>query len=178
MADPGTLAVIGMASSAAGGLLGASSAEASGAAQSRTYAYQAGVAQMNKRIALQNRDYAIESGEQEAGQFGLKARQVAGAIRARQGSSNLDVNQGSAVDVQQSNAAVARMDLATIRNNAARVAYGYEVEAANASAQSDLYNMAAKDARKAGHMNAIASLIGGVSSVSSKWQQSKQFGML
>ena len=69
------------------------------------------------------------------------------------------------------------MDLGTIRNNAARVAYGYSVEAASQGNQATLYKAASSNASKAGKLNMMASLISGASSVSSKWLQLDQAGV-
>lgn len=177
MADPTVLASASIGSTAAGSILGAAGAKESGEAQGRMYDYQAGVAQLNKQIAEQNRDYAVQTGEREASIYGMKARQQAGAIRARQGGSGLSVNFGSAVDVQESQAEIAKLDLATIRRNAARTAYGYTVEATQDEAQSQIFKMAGANARRAGSINAAASLISGAGSVSSKWLQAKQTGV-
>ena len=177
MADPVTLGSISLGASAGGSLLSAFGASSKGKAESQMYSYQARVAELNKQIAEQNRDYALASGEKEAQRYGMKAAQERGAIRAQQGASGIAINSGSAVDVQESQAQIAKMDLATIRSNAARVAYGYSVEAASQSNQSTLYKMASTNAKKAGSINALSSLISGASSVSSKWMQLNQAGV-
>jgi hypothetical protein len=59
----------------------------------------------------------------------------------------------------------------TIRSNAARAAYGHEVEAINFGAQSQLYSMASKTSKVSGAINATSSLLGGASSTSDKWLQ-------
>ena len=177
MADPATLGAASLGTSAGGSLLSAFGAISKGQSESQMYSYQAQVAQLNSKIAEQNRDYALASGEQEAGRYGMKARQEAGSIRAQQGASGIAVNSGSAVDVQESQAQIAKMDLGTIRNNAARVAYGYSVEAASQTNQATLYGMAASNASKAGNISSLASLLSGASSVSSKWLQMDQSGV-
>jgi len=175
MAAP--LAIFSMGSSALGGIMGAIGAKKTAAAQADMYNYQAGVAQYNKQIAIQNENYSFASGEQEAGRYGMKAAQQAGQIRAQQGASGVDVNSGSAAAVQESQHTVAQIDMGTIRQNAARQAYGYAVEAQGQQFQSDLYGMAAKNVKAAGNINAISSLLSGASSVSSKWLQASQAGI-
>lgn len=177
MADPATLALVSLGASGASSSLGFFGALSEGKAKSNMYSYQAGVAQMNEKIALENRDYALYAGEKEAVRYGMKASQRAGAIRAGQGASGVRVDTGSAADVAESDAKIASMDLATIRQNAARTAYGYSVEATNERAKSGLYSMAASEAKRGGKMKAVASLISGVSSVSSKWMQGNQAGL-
>lgn len=177
MADPVTLAAGSIASSAASGLLGASGAASSAAATSRMYSYQAAIAQFNKQIALQNRDYAISAGETSAGLYGLKARQREGQIIASQGASGTEVGRGSNKDVIDSQRMVTQMDEAQIRNNAARVAYGYQLEAEGKGQQAQLYEMASQDASRAGRYNVMSSLISGAGSVSSKWLQAQTTGI-
>lgn len=177
MADPVTWGAIGLGTSAAGGVMGAFGASAAGKSKAAMYNYQAGLAQMRSKIALQNRDYSLQTGEDVAARFGIKARQEIGSLRARQGASGVDVGSGSSVKVRESQKTITDLDMATIRNNAARRAYGYSVEAATEDAQSGLYKYAATSAKKAGDLDVMSSLISGASSVSSKWLQGQQAGL-
>ena len=176
--NPASMASTSIGASAGSSILGVFGNLAKGKAESSMYQYQAGVAQFNQKIAEQNRDYAYAAGEQEANRYGMKARQQIGQTRATQGASNLDVNSGSAAAVQDSEHDVAKMDMGTIRNNAARTAYGYSVEAAKYSADTGMYSAAASNSSKAGLLNAFGSILGGVSSVSSKWLQASQSGAI
>lgn len=177
MVAPAALATISMGASAAGAGISAYGALQSGQAQSQMYQYQAGIAQLNKQIALQNADYAVATGETQARDYGMGAAQKFGAIRAAQGASGIDVGSGSTQDVQKGQKLATSIDLGTIRQNAARVAYGYETGAAQDEAQSRLYGMASKDAESAGRIKALGSLISGAASVSDKWLQMGQYGM-
>jgi hypothetical protein len=192
MADPftGGMAVLGMAGSAAGGVLGAMGArqEADATSAAATYnagtaRYQSGVALANARIARENKEYEIYAGEKEAGVYGMKAAQRKGSLVAQQGASGIDVNSGSSEDVQKSQDYVTSLDLRQIRENAGRRAYGYEVQAYGeeqqakmSERQANLYDMQAKSAQKAGKLKVIGSLISGVTGVASKWSQAKQSG--
>ncbi len=177
MTDPATIGAIGIAGAAGGSLLSASGNLQKGESQSRMYTYQAGIADLNRRIALSNRDYAIYSGGEEAKRFGMKSAQVAGSIKAKQSASGIDVRSGSSVDVQQSQKAVSDLDMATIRNNAARKAYGFQVEADTDVLQTAAYTSAAADSLKAGNIAAAGSLISGASSVSDKWLAGNKAGL-
>lgn len=146
--------------------------------KAKTYEYQAGVAEVNKDIALQNRDYAFQVGESEAVAYGLKAQRRAGQLKAAQGASGIDIGSESSVAVREGQKATTRLDLATIRSNAARVAYGYESEAVQYENQAELYRRGAKDTRKAGRTSATASLISGVSSVADKWGKASSVGLI
>lgn len=162
---------------AAGSILGAFGQQQAGQAQASMYTYQAGVAQMNKTIADQNAAYALASGEVQAQQEGMKTRAEIGQTKATQGASGVDVNRGSSVDVRASEAEIGAENQALTRSNAARVAYGYQVEGAQATAQSNIDLMAASRSKTAGTIGAFTSLLGGASSVSSKWMQGNQAGI-
>lgn len=168
---------IGIGSSIAGGILGAYGAEKSGQAQQTMYNYQAQVARINSQIDLQNRDYALNVGEIQATNEGMKLSQQAGQIRATQGASNIDVNSGSAAQVQGSQRKIAALDLTQIRSNAAKTAYDFDVKSVMDTNQASLDVMAGQNAKTAGDINAMSSILGSVSSVSSKWLQGSQAGL-
>lgn len=171
MADPFTLAAIGIGSAAAGGLVGAFGQASGGQAQAGMYNYQAGVAQINQKIALQNADYQRTVGEVQAQQSGMATRAKVGETKVEQSASNLDINSGSQALVRESETSLGQYDQSVIRANAARRAYGYEVEATQQEAQGSLYKMAGKNAKTAGSISAVSSILGAAGSVSSKWLQ-------
>ena len=169
MADPLSIASMGM--SAVGAGINAFGAIQSGAAQSRMYQYQAGVAETNQKIALQNRDYALNVGETEAVRYGMGAAQRGAQLKTGMSVSGMDIGSGSKADVQSSQQIVSGMDLGQIGKNAARKAYNYEVEADQNAAQAGLYTRAASDAESAGGIKALGSLVSGAGSVADKWLQ-------
>jgi len=163
------LGVIGMGASLIGGFMQAGAASAAGKAQQQMYQYQAQVARINADIDQQNARYAMGQGEVQAYQYGLKAAQQAGEIKVGQAASGLDVNSGSAVDVQRSQHNLALTDQAQIRANALKNAYDYRVKAAMDLNQANLDVMAGENAKKAGDNQAMASIIGAVGGVADKW---------
>ena len=175
--DPATIASVSMGSSGAGGILGMFGKLAEGKSQSEMYQYKAGVAQFNQKIAEQNREWAYQTGEKQALQTGIKGRQQIAAIDAAQSGSNLDVAGKTATQVRESQRSVAQMDMDTIRTNAARTAYGYQVEGLKYGADATLYQKAASDVRKASYIGAASSLLSGATSVSSKWLQARDAGI-
>lgn len=177
MAAPGAMAAVSMGMQGAQGVLGFMGAKAEGKANQQMYQYQAAVAQMNAQVAKQNADYARAVGEVEAQQRGGKTRAQIGGARAAQAGSGLDVNRGTHVKVRESIADVGAHDVEIVRNNAARKAYGHEVEAANATAQGKIYETAGVNAKKAGDIKAWTSLLGSASSVAGKWSSASASGM-
>lgn len=226
--DPVTMAGISIGASLVGGAVGAVGAEKKGEAQagvlrgqartqllqSRAKAeeymagaevseYQAQVARNNAIIAEQNARYEREVGEAAAGEKLLETGTKVGAQRVGFAAGGVDVNKGSAVDVQSSTRQLGALDAATILNNAARKAYGYDVEKTGFGSEAILRTMsagfsrraagralqlggqaaevseeAAGAAKEAGHLGAMASLLGGASSVSDKWLSFKQKGII
>lgn len=168
---------VGLGATLAGGLLSAFGNSKQGEAQESMYNYRAQVARINADIDRQNAAWSRDKGEMEATQYGMKAAQQRGAIRATQAASGLDVNSGSAREVQQSQEKIKTMDLATIRSNAAKVAYDYDTKAVMDENQAGLDVMAGNYAKQAGDIKALGSLIGTVSTVSSKWQQGNSIGL-
>lgn len=171
--DPVSLGVMAVA----GGGLSAFGAYQSGQAQAGQQDYQAGMAQFQKKIALQNRDYTLATGETEAANYGLRARNTMGKIVASQGASGIDVGGGSSKAVQAGQQFIADRDLVQIRNNSARKAYGYEVEAATDEAQSGAYSAAASNTRSAIPINVASSFLSSATSVASKWTQGQSAGL-
>lgn len=149
-----------------------------GKSQNAMYQYQAGVADVNATIAKQNADFSRAAGETEAEKSAMQTRQVLGKIRTGQGASGLDVNTGTNLKVQTSQADVGAHDVDVIRSNAARRAYGYEVEAYNKKTQGELYRYAGANAKRASKIAALGSIVGGAANVAGKWTQASQAGAL
>lgn len=177
MADPFTWAGIGTAASLAGGAVATGGALAKGASDRNQYQYQAGVALLNQNIAKQNAAYTRDVGENAAFLSGRKTQSTIATEKVIQSAGGLDVNSGSNLDVRKSTADVGAIDQATIRQNYAKKAYGYEVEAATKGAEATGDVIAGDQAGKAGNINAASSILGTAASVSSKWLQgSSVFG--
>lgn len=177
MADPailGTMAIIGSAGSAITGAIGAGQ---SASASASAYKYKAGLALMNQRINKQNAAWAREAGDINAEISGVKSRQEIGATKVRQAASGLDVNTGTAAQVREDQGAVAKFDQDMIRYDASKTAYGYEAKAASDEAEAHMMEAAAKNAGKAGTLGIVSSILGGATSVASKWMQGQQLGV-
>lgn len=123
--------------------------------------YNAGVADNNATIATQQAEWEAESGEQQVGAKELENRAKVGTIEANQGSSGVEVGTGSNADVVTSAKELGALDAMTIRSNAVRRAYGYQVESASDKEQAELDRMAARSTVKAGKIAAVSTLLGG-----------------
>ena len=94
----------------------------------------------------------------------MKTRAAVGQTLAGQGASGVDVNTGSSVDVRAGETKLGMLDALTIRANAARKAYGYNVAATGAEAESGLLTSEAQQAKQAAPISALGSFLGSVSS--------------
>lgn len=65
----------------------------------------------------------------------VKARMNVGSQRAALAAQGIDISSGSALDVQVNTADLAEIDIMTIKNNAAREAWGYNVQASDSMTQ-------------------------------------------
>ncbi len=173
----GSVGTVGLGATLGGGILSAFGAEKSGQAQQSMYNYQAQVAKINADIDKQNAEWELNKGQIQTQQYGMKAAQQMGQIRAAQGASNIDVNSGSNALVQSSQKTITGIDMAQIRSNAAKTAYDFDVKSTMDLNQATLDTVAGKNAKTAGDIGAASSILGTVGSVSSKWLQGNQAGM-
>lgn len=90
--------------------------------------YQEGLAKTNAAMADLAGQQTLEAGDIAASRKNLETRQATGSELARQGASGVDVGSGSAALVRGGTNLVGQTDEMTIRNNAARQAWGYKVQ--------------------------------------------------
>lgn len=141
----------------------------SGQAQKASANYNSEVAANNASIAEQTANRAAQAGEAQAEATSQKTRATVGAITANQAAGNIDVNSGSALDVQSSAKELGELDALTVRSNAAKTAYGYQTQSTSDTGQSQLDAFQAANAGTAGEIGAGASILGGVSSAAGNY---------
>lgn len=130
-------------------------------AQAASAGYNAKVALRNANIATQNAQFIGAQGEQNVAAEGQKTRATEGAITANQGASGEQVNTGSSVDVRESAAKVGMLNALNVRSQAARQAYGQQIQATSDTAQSQLLRSQQKSDITGGYLNAGATILGG-----------------
>lgn len=129
-----------------------------GGAMNATSQYQAGKAQSqiagyNARVAEAQAVDAIERGELEESRQRSSTQQLIGSQRARLAAQGIEIDSGSALEVQEDTAALGEMDALMIRNNAAREAWGYRTQAADYRNQGTI-------AKAQGTSQAIGTILG------------------
>jgi hypothetical protein len=173
--------------------------------QANVNTYQAGVAKANQDLALQQAQYEFDKGEFTASTRGMQEHADVSKATAIQAASGLDIKGGSAQNVRSSIVQMGQLDQATIRSNAARVAYNYQIQAYQDKTQADLFTYGAQQnliqksntlqavglaeqaipleqqayslAGQAGDTAALGSLVGAAGSVASKWSEASKLGM-
>lgn len=136
---------------AAGGAMGGVAAGAAGKANQRLAEFNAGIADMQA-------DDAITRGNSAITRSRGKTKQLIGSQRARLAAQGVDINSGSAAEVQADASAIGEMDAMTIANNAAREAWGYKVKAAD-------YTVRGQIARAEGTSKEIGTFLGAGSKI-------------
>jgi len=147
-----------------------------GAAQKAAAESQAQLADYNANVATLQAQDAIERGAEDESAFRSQVRGAIGAQRAGIAAANTDVGFGSAVDVQADAAFLGELDSLTLRTNAAREAWGYNVQATDLKKRAEIARKEGvylekaavtqgNAARTAGNYGAASSVLGGGSSL-------------
>ncbi len=156
--DPATLTAISMGVSAVGSI-------ATGIAGMQAANYQAKIAENNAKIAQQNAVYAAHAGEAKAQQESLRSAARNAAIKGAIAANGVDVNTGSAVDVQSSSAAMGSLSTENVMREGQMKSYGYRTEAQNYKDQAGLYKQQASASLAGGLFKGFSSLLSGASSL-------------
>jgi len=167
--DPGTAAIASLALSAAGTAMGVAGQSRQAQQQAAQAGYQAQVARNNQMIAERNATLAEQQGAADAERQQLKTAQLEGSQRAALASQGGDVNSGSPLDILGDTARAGATDVATIRSNAARNAYGFRLQGAGAAGQASLASANAANTLANLPLGIGSSLLGGASSLAGKW---------
>lgn len=172
---PLVIAAVGMGISAYSQWKAGKAAKEQGEAAKRAAESQAQLLDFNAHVAdLQAKD-AVERGAEEESRFRTGVRGMIGAQRAGIAAGNIDVGYGSAVDVQADAAHLGELDALALRNNAAREAWGYKVEAVDIRKRAEItrkegvmMEKAGRVAQSAHRLGAIGGLVTGAGSLAAE----------
>ena len=151
------LGQVGMMSSIVGGFSSTLGSVANAVNAKRTAGVNAGLAQ--QQVAD-----AIARGRTAEFNSRLKTANLKSTQTARMAANGVALDSGSPLDVLTSTDVMGEQDALTIRNNAAREAYGYNVQAANYKAQAASANPFAAG---------VSTLLGSAGSVANNWYRYK-----
>lgn len=137
---------------------------------------QQGLASYNRQVANNNQTIAnaqskdiLDTGRIDEETQRYVTAQRLGEARAGAAARGVDVNQGSAVDIQSNLAATGEQEALTIRSNAAKQALAARQQAQYFGQQKDLQSMQRKQAGIAGQYGVANSILGGATAVSNRW---------
>lgn len=167
MCDPVSIGLLGMG--LAGGGLNAAGQMNSAEAVKQNSFYQAAVAANNAKIAGQNAEMEIQTGQAQESEQGRRNRSVLGTMKAGEAASGVDVNTGSFVGVRAGAAEIGALNTATIGSNASQKAFGFQTQATSDLAQSQLDITEGQQTIKAAPLSAFGSLLSSASSVGAKF---------
>ena len=141
------------------------------AAQSQqdAYRYQAGISEINARLAEVSAEQELEKGRTEQRRLQLQAENLKGSQRAAMAANGIVLNEGTAKNIIESTDYMAEEDMATIRANAARAAFGYRTQGMNYQAQAGAQRAAADGISP--WMQGASTFLTGAGSVGANWYQ-------
>lgn len=145
--------IIGLAGagvSAYGQIRAGQEQKAAGEAQQAAAESQAQLDEANAQVADEQAQDTLARGTLQENQFRTQVKGVIGSQRANFAADNVDVSFGSAVDVQADAAKLGELDAQTIKNNAARAAWGYQVQSYDLRRQADITRKEGVNAAAAG----------------------------
>ena len=123
---------------------------------------EAEIAANNERLAQNEADNANAQGTRESEQAAWRTRQLIGQQRAAIAANNIDPTLGTPSEILGETAMFGEVDQQTIRQNAARQAWGFNAQATN-------YGNQATTARWAGKSQATGTILGSLSSGASTY---------
>lgn len=150
--------IAGLALGVVGGITKGNAQKAAANDQGNLDDYNASVA------TLQAQD-AVARGATDEARYRTSVQGMIGKQRAAQAGNNVDVNTGSSVDVQSDAAFLGEIDALTIRTNAARTAWGYNVQAENDTRAGQIAREGGQAAQTAGIIGAGTTALAGTSSL-------------
>jgi hypothetical protein len=134
-----------------------------GQASAAASKYNAQVAEMNATLSDRRAKDALARGAAAEQQKRMEVAQLKGRQLAASAANGVDVTFGSPLDAMVDTATLGELDALTIRRNAAREAYDYQVQAVNGRADAALSTMNGQNALMGSYLTAGGTVLGGLS---------------
>lgn len=142
-------------------LIGAAGAIQQGQAAAQAADYNAQVQEMNAQLSERQAKDALERGANDEQKKRQQVAQILGQQQLSMAANGVDISFGSPLDTLVDTATLGEIDALTIRQNAYRESYGYEVDAVNRRAGATLTRMEGEAAETAGYLDAFGSVLTG-----------------
>lgn len=159
MCDPATMVIAASAVAAASQVY-------SGFQQAGQARYAAGIADQNQRIAAQQAQDSENNTALEAQRRYRMLAQTKGAQEAALAANGVDLNFGTALDLQRDTAMIGAEDIGQIYKSGAERTRGLDIEGWNYGAEAKALRSKASGAIVGGFLNAAGTALGGASQVS------------
>jgi len=156
MCEPATLTLIATGVAAAGTMVG-------GLMKASQQRYSAAVADQNARLASAQAADALQRGQLEEQKSYQRTSQLLGQQRAAMAANGIEVDFGSAADVQADTLNLGRQDASTIRKNTEREMKGYDIESLNYTSQAKADRAAATGSIVSAAFQTAGTILGGAS---------------
>lgn len=173
-----TAAYLSLGATALGAVTSAMGSIQQGKAQAAQYKYQAAVDRNNKIISDRQYQDAIKRGEAAEEDVRRKTAQIISKQRTGFASNNIDLGSDVVFDTLSDSSMFGELDALTVRSNAAREAYGYQVQGMNYQASANNSLMAAKNAKSAAKTSAFSSVLSGASTLASNYADFSKSGAI
>lgn len=131
------------ASSATQSVSAAGSAYAQSQAMKAQGEYQKTMMELNARMANLQAADAIKRGDKAAAANKKQTKQLIASQRVAMAAQGIEIDEGSALDIQEDTAAMGAEQALAIRNNAWREAWGFRADAVGYQGQGEMAKMAA-----------------------------------
>lgn len=131
------------------------------------YDYQSRIAKSNAGLARQQADDALHRGATTENNVRLKTAQLKGNQVANLAARNIDLGEGSALEILTTTDFMGERDALMARDNANKEAWGYNVQAQNADSNADFLAWRGDNVRPGA--DAAATLLTGGGTVAASW---------
>ncbi|UYN96544.1 MAG: hypothetical protein KIT25_06325 [Enhydrobacter sp.] len=163
--------VISIASTLIGTGLGIASQSQQANARAAEANYRAEVARRQQEIAERNARLVEQRGAVELDRSRLETASLMGSQRARLAAQGGDVNSGTALDILGDTARAGAFDARTIRSNTDWNAWRHRLQADDALSSASAHRVQAANALAGLPYGIGSSLLGGASSLATKWDR-------
>ena len=107
--------------------------------------YEASVYESNARLADLKAADAIFRADKEAVKAKQASKRLIGSQRAALGAQGIDIESGSALDIQEESASIGAEEALNIRNNAWRESWGYKTQAVDLRGRAEMARITGKN---------------------------------
>lgn len=116
--------------------------------------YQKSIFDTNARFSELRAEDAIKRGDKEAQNVQKQAKRLIGSQRATLAAQGIELDEGTALQIQEDTAELGAADAMTVRNNAWREAWGFRAQALDFRSQGKMAKLGARNRAASTLLNA------------------------